>query len=170
MTLPCRSWWLAAVALLAGFAQAAPTAEALFARCPDGPPTSDVLNRTIDAGFWRTGPVLAVFWSVDCAFCRRHNERLGRLLREPALAATRVLGVSTDGRLDTVRNAVQKWGYSFPVIVDGSGACGLQAQLTPRKLVPMTCWLGAAPAQPRCIPGEMSDDDLRGLLRHGSSR
>ncbi|PTT88108.1 hypothetical protein DBR42_10365 [Pelomonas sp. HMWF004] len=161
---------LAGIALLASFAHAAPNAEALFARCPGGPPARDVLDRSIDAEFWRVGPVLTVFWSVDCAFCRRHNERLSRLLQEPSLGLTRVLGVSIDGRLDAVRGAVQKRGYSFPVIVDGAGPCALQPQLTDRKLVPMTCWLGPAPTQPRCVPGEMSEEDLRELLRQGSRR
>lgn len=157
---------LAAAVLLAGLARAAPTAEAAFAGCPAGAPTQDVLGHRIDPGFWRAGPVLAVFWSVDCAFCRRHNERMGRLLQEPALRGARVLGVAVDAEPDAVRRAVQQRGYAFPVIVDG--ACGLQAQLTQRKWVPMTCWLGEAPTQPRCIPGEMSEDDLRELLRHGS--
>jgi hypothetical protein len=165
----CRRsrWLLAGIALVASLAQAAPSADALFARCPGGQPARDVLDRSIDAGFWRAGPVLAVFWSVDCAFCHRHNERLSRMLREPAMAATRVLGVSIDDRLDAVRSAVQKRGYTFPVIVDGSGPCAVRPQITERKLVPLTCWLGPAPTQPRCIPGEMSEEDLRGLLSHG---
>jgi thiol-disulfide isomerase/thioredoxin len=161
------AWCLASIALLASLAQAAPNAEGLYARCPGGAPSRDVMGRAIDAEFWRAGPVLAVFWSVDCAFCRRHNERLGRLSQEPSMGLTRVLGVSVDGRLDTVRSAVQKRGYPFPVIVDGTGPCALQPQLTERRLVPMTCWLGPAPTQPRCIPGEMGEDDLRDLLRQG---
>lgn len=166
------AWSFASIALLAGFAQASPNAEDLFARCPGGPPAHDVQERAIDPSFWRAGPVLAVFWSVDCAFCRRHNERIGRLMQEPSLGGARVLGVSIDGRLETVRSAVQKRGYAFPVIVivDGAGPCALQPQLTERKLVPMTCWLGPAPTQPRCIPGEMSEDDLRELLRRASGR
>jgi thiol-disulfide isomerase/thioredoxin len=157
------------MALLLGLmiaAQAAPAADdaaGLFAGCPGGPPKTDVQGRRLDAGFWRRGPMLAVFWSPDCAFCQRHNERLGRLLRDAPDAT--VLGVAVDATVDAVRRTVERRGYAFPVIVDGQGDCALRPQLTSRRLVPMTCWLGDASASPRCIPGEMGEDDLRGLLR-----
>jgi thiol-disulfide isomerase/thioredoxin len=107
--------------------------------------------------------VLAVFWSPPCGFCQRHNERLDRLLRE--MPGATVLGVAVDAEPDAVRRAVQRRGYGFPTLVDGAGDCALRPQLTPRRVVPMTCWLGESPTQPRCVPGEMSDDDLRELLR-----
>ncbi|MGQ3055092.1 MAG: TlpA family protein disulfide reductase [Roseateles sp.] len=158
-----RPWaWLASL-VLAGVAQAEPGAQALFARCPGGVPSADVQGRAIDAGFWQRGPVLAVFWSKDCAFCHRHNDRLNRLLDEQPGAA--VLGVAIDRDAEAVRRTAARRAYRFPVIVDGPGGCALQPQLTPRKLVPMTCWLGEAPTQPRCVPGEMGEDDLRELLR-----
>ena len=149
---------LAALPALADESAAAP-----FARCPGGPPQVDVRGRPISADFFHRGPVLAVLWSVDCAFCQRHNQRLNALAAEIPGAA--VLGVSVDGDAAAVRRTVEKRGYGFPVVVDGSGGCALRPQLTPRRLVPMTCWLGTAPTAPRCIPGEMSDDDLRELLR-----
>ncbi|MBV8037667.1 TlpA disulfide reductase family protein [Roseateles sp.] len=154
---------LCAGLLAFGLAQAAPGADTWPALCPGGPPKTDVQGRPMAADFWRRGPVLAVLWSVDCGFCQRHNERLDRLLREAPGAA--VLGVAVDGQPDAVSRAVARRGYDFPVIVDGSGDCALRPQLTPRRVVPMTCWLGDAPTQPRCIPGEMSDEDLRALLR-----
>ena len=157
-------WALLGGLLLAlGIAHANPSAEDLFAHCPGGIPKVDVQGRAIDMATWRNGPVLTVFWSPDCAFCHRHNDRLSRLLRETPGAA--VLGVAVDGSPEVVRRTVARRGYAFPVIVDGSGDCALRPQLTARRLVPMTCWLGAAPTQPRCIPGEMSDDDLRELLK-----
>lgn len=142
-------------------------ATALFVTCPAGAPTRDVQGRPIDAGFWRRGPVLAVLWSVDCAFCRRHNERLGLALQSVPGAA--VLGVAVDDDVEAVRRAVERRGYAFPVIVDGRDGCALRPQLTSRRVVPMTCWLGKVPSQPRCIPGEMADDDLRDLLRQARS-
>lgn len=156
--------WLLA---LLGATQAQAGAEALFAGCAGGAPRVDLQGRSIAADFWRRGPVLAVFWSTDCAFCQRHNERLNRLLAEVPDAA--VLGVAVDGDAAVVRRTVERRGYTFPVIVDGSGGCALRPQLTPRRLVPMSCWLGDPPTPPRCIPGEMSDDDLRGLLRQARS-
>lgn len=158
-----RRWVLLAGLLVLGAAQADPGAEALFARCAAGAPRADLQGRPIEAEFWRRGPVLAVFWSTDCAFCQRHNERLARLLRETPGAA--VLGVAVEGAPGAVRRAVERRGYDFPVVVDGEGDCALRPQLTPRRVVPMTCWLGESPTQPRCVPGEMSDDDLRELLR-----
>lgn len=156
--------WMAVAALcMAGLARAEPATEAPFAQCPSGPPATDVQGRALDWAGWRTQPLLVVLWSPDCGFCQRHNEKLARLLRETPGAA--VLGLAVDGSADAVRRAVQRRGYDFPVLVDGSGPCALRPRLTPRRLVPMTCWLGDAPTQPRCIPGEMSDDDLRELLQ-----
>lgn len=153
----------AAVALAALPALADDSAAALFARCPGGPPQVDIRGQPMAADFFRRGPVLAVLWSIDCAFCQRHNQRLNALAAEMPGAV--VLGVSVDGDAAAVRRAVEKRGYGFPVVVDGSGGCALRPQITARRLVPMTCWLGAAPTMPRCIPGEMSDDDLRELLQ-----
>lgn len=153
-------------ALVSPGAWAAADASELFAHCADGPPSRDLQGRDIPADFWRGGPVLAVFWSPDCGFCQRHNARLMRLHREQPSAA--VLGVAVDGSTDAVRQAVGRRGYDFPVIRDGLDRCALRPQLTERRLVPMTCWLGAAPAGPRCIPGEMSEDDLRTLLRQAA--
>ena len=153
----------AALALAALPALADGSAAALFARCPSGMPQADVRGRPMASDFFRRGPVLAVLWSVDCAFCHRHNERLNVLAAEYPGAA--ILGIAVDASASRVRQATERRGYGFPVIVDGTGDCALRPQLTPRRLVPMTCWLGEAPTQPRCIPGEMSDDDLRELLR-----
>lgn len=154
---------LLAALLATGLAQADPAAEALFAQCPSGIPTRDLQGRSLDWPALRAAPVLAVIWSPDCAFCARHNEKLGRLLRETPGAA--VIGLAVDGTPEAVKRAVQRRGYEFPVLVDGHGPCALRPQLTPRRVVPITCWLGDAPRPPRCIPGEMSEDDLRELLK-----
>jgi len=158
-----KRWALIASFCVAGWVHAAPAAEALFADCPAGPPTTDVLGRPLDWPAWRGQALLAVLWSPDCAFCQRHNDKLTRLLRETPGAA--VIGIAVDGTAEAVRHIAQRRGYGFPVLVDGTGPCALRPQLTPRRIVPMTCWLGEAPTQPRCIPGEMSDDDLRELLK-----
>lgn len=150
--------------LLSAGALAAPGAQELFSGCTAGAPANDVLARPMPADFWAHGPVLAVFWSIDCAFCHRHNDRLNRLLKAELGAA--VVGIAVDGDTASVQATVKKRGYGFPVIQD---RCGLREQLTTRKLVPMTCWLGAAPSQPQCIPGEMAEDDLRELLRQARS-
>lgn len=154
---------LAGLLVLASIAEADPTAETLFAQCPSGLPKSDVQGRPLDWAAWRPTPVLAVIWSPDCAFCQRHNAKLDALLREMPGAA--VIGIAVDSPPEAVTRAVKRRGYSFPVIADGTGPCAVRPQLTPRRVIPMTCWLGEAPTQPRCIPGEMSDDDLRDLLK-----
>jgi thiol-disulfide isomerase/thioredoxin len=154
---------LAGLLVLASVAEADPTAETLSAQCPSGLPKSDVQGRPLDWAAWRPTPVLAVIWSPDCAFCQRHNAKLDALLREFPDAA--VIGIAVDSPPEAVMRAVKRRGYSFPVIADGTGRCAVRPQLTPRRVIPMTCWLGEAPTQPRCIPGEMSDDDLRDLLK-----
>lgn len=104
-----------------------------------------------------------MIWSPDCGFCQRHNAKLDALLREVPGAA--VIGIAVDSLPEVVTRTVQRRGYAFPVVVDGVGPCAVRPHLTPRRVIPMTCWLGDAPTQPRCIPGEMSDDDLRDLLK-----
>lgn len=156
-------WLLAGLLGFSSWVQADPAAEALWAACPSGLPTADVQGRPLDWAAWRHTPVLAVIWSPDCAFCQRHNAKLDALLREVPGAA--VIGIAVDSLPEVVTRTVQRRGYAFPVIADGSGPCAARPQLTPRRVIPMTCWLGDAPTQPRCIPGEMSDDDLRDLLK-----
>lgn len=147
----------------ARLAEADPQAETLFAQCPSGLPATDLQGRPLDWAAWRSTPILAVIWSPDCAFCQRHNAKLDALLRE--LPGAAVIGIAMDSSPEAVTRAVRRRGYSFPVIADGSGPCEVRPQLTPRRVIPMTCWLGEAPTQPCCIPGEMSDDDLRDLLK-----
>lgn len=154
---------LASLLGFASMAEADPSAEALFAACPSGLPTIDIQGRPLDWTAWRHTPVLAVIWSPDCAFCQRHNAKLDALLREAPGAA--VIGIAVDSPPYSVTRTVQRRGYTFPVIADGSGPCAVRPQLTPRRVIPMTCWLGEAATQPPCIPGEMSDDDLRDLLK-----
>lgn len=156
-------WLLASLLGFSSWVQADPAAEALWAACPSGSPKADVQRRPLDWAAWRGSPVLAVIWSPDCAFCQRHNAKLDALLREVPGAA--VIGIAVDSLPEVVTRTVQRRGYAFPVIADGSGPCAARPQLTPRRVIPMTCWLGDAPTQPRCIPGEMSDDDLRDLLK-----
>lgn len=163
LKVPVGRWLLAGMLGFSSLVQADPAAEALWAACPAGLPKSDVQGRPLDWAAWRHTQVLAVLWSPACAFCQRHNAKLEALLREVPDAA--VIGIAVDSPPDAVTRAVQRRGYSFPVIADGSGPCAVRPQLTPRRVVPMTCWLGEAPAQPRCIPGEMSNDDLRDLLK-----
>lgn len=159
--------WLGAVACcgVAGLAHSVPVAETAFARCSAGVPAHDLQGREMAPAWWRKESVLVVFWSVDCPFCRRHNERLDAAYQALSAEGVRVVAVSTDDEVESVRAAVRRRGYTFPVLMDGQGDCQLRAQLTARKVVPMTCWLGKPLSQPRCIPGEMAEGDLRDMLR-----
>ncbi|TXI24352.1 MAG: redoxin domain-containing protein [Roseateles sp.] len=157
-----RRWALIATLCAAGLAQAAPVAPELPASCPAGLPATDALGRALPVAASREQSLLVVFWSPDCAFCRRHNEKLRQLLHEVPGAA--VITVGVDDSALAIRTIASRRAYDFPVLVEGDGACALRPQLTPRRVVPMTCWLGDAPTQPRCIPGEMSVQDLRELL------
>lgn len=163
LKIPVCRWLLAGLLAFSRLVQADPAAEALWAACPAGLPKSDVQGRPLDWAGWRHSPVLAVIWSPDCAFCQRHNAKLDALLRE--LPGAAVIGIAVDSPPQAVTRTVQRRGYAFPVIADGTGLCAVRPQLTPRRVIPMTCWLGGVPTQPRCIPGEMSDDDLRELLK-----
>ncbi len=127
------------------------------------PPVLLLDGRKIEPADWKGKAAVVVFWSVDCAYCRRHNARLDKLYRELQASGSKlqILGVATDTDAQAVRSFLLDKDYRFPVTLDK----GLRAQLTERKVVPMTVLIDRQGLFLMAIPGEMSEDDLLGLAR-----
>jgi thiol-disulfide isomerase/thioredoxin len=126
--------------------------------------------RLLDGG--RFGPAQAaghamvvVFWTTSCPYCRRHNPRIERLHRAAAGRPLRVLGVAREHDAAAVRRHAQAMGYSFPITLD---AQPLAQVLTLRRLVPLTVTVDRQGRLGQVIPGEMSEEDVLGLLQQAT--
>jgi len=119
-----------------------------------GPPLSDSAGVGV--------PTVLVFWSVDCAYCKRHNARIAQLQAAVDPRRLRVLGVLEGGDVEAARQEVTGRGWHFPVLIDDGR---LRARVTPRRMVPMTCLLAADGRLHQCIPGEMSEADVMELAQ-----
>jgi peroxiredoxin len=111
---------------------------------------------------WRGHAAVIVFWSTDCAFCRRHNARIDKLYRSLQSRGSdlRVLGLATDRDPQTVRRHVAEQGLRFPVALDVGG---IRATLTDRVVVPMTVLIDRDGRLLLAIPGEMSAEDIEAV-------
>ena len=162
----CRDWtrrrWLGAA--LAGQASwAAPTAHAAVpSDVIDWPALRDIDGRTVAAASWRGLPAVLVFWATDCAFCRRHNAHIDRLFRSVDPHRLRVMGVVMEADAAAARHYRVAQDYRFPVVADNGR---LRARFTQRRVIPMTCTVGADGRLLQCIPGEMAEDDVLDLAR-----
>ncbi len=116
----------------------------------------------LDADRLKGAPVIVVFWATWCGFCERHNVRVERLYRSLQGQSPQVLGVAIDGDRVSVGRFVRARGWTFPVAVDDGS---IRRQFTARRMVPMTCVVGASGDIRQCIPGEMAEDDVMALAR-----
>lgn len=116
----------------------------------------------IEPAQWQGRSVLVVFWATWCSYCKRHNERLSRLYAARDETSPRVLALSVDGDAASVARHVRAQGWTFPVALDEGR---LRPQLTDRLSVPLTVLIGPEGQVRERIPGEMTEDDLRQLLR-----
>ena len=128
--------------------------------------------RTLDGGLW--GPkqaegraVVAVFWSVTCPFCRRHNEHVQKLHEAARGKALAVLGISRDKDEAAVRRYVAEKRYTFPVTLD---AAALEPQLASRRVIPLTVTVDRRGRLLQSYPGEMFEEDLLELLALAEAR
>lgn len=126
----------------------------------DSPPLTTLAGQPLSPGAWRGVPTVVVFWSVDCAYCQRHNSRIAQLHATADPQGLQVLGVAEGGDAAAARQEAARRGWRFPMVTDDGH---LRARFTPRRVVPMTCLLAADGRLAQCIPGEMSEADVMAL-------
>jgi thiol-disulfide isomerase/thioredoxin len=120
----------------------------------------------LDGGHW--GPaqaqgaaVVVVFWSLHCAFCLRHNQRLTRLADAIGERPLRVLTAVREPEPEATRQHLRRQGWRFPVTLE---VAPLAAVLSTRRFSPLTVTVERSGRLRQVIPGEMADDDIMGLL------
>lgn len=119
----------------------------------DGPPLS--------AESLRGMTTVLVFFSIDCPYCRRHNQRLSKLAAQHS-ERLRVVGAASDTDLDALRRYRDSQGLRFPIT---AGAQALRERVTPRRVIPFTAVITTDGAFKERIPGEMTEEDILGLAR-----
>lgn len=107
-------------------------------------------------------PVVAVFWSTTCPFCRRHNQHIEKLHRAAAGRGLLVLGIARDRDAARVRAYAQAQGYTFPVTMDHQS---LAAALAARNVIPLTVTIDRRGRVLQAIAGEMFEEDVMDLAR-----
>lgn len=105
---------------------------------------------------------MLVFFSTSCVYCLRHNPRLQTLADAGVGLPLQVLGVAHEQHADEVRRHLARHGLRFAVTLDERP---LHQALSPRRITPLTVVLDRTGRLQVVIPGEMSEDDVMGLLR-----
>ena len=163
MTAPARRRLLA---VLAGGALGAGWAPLQAAPAAPGEAVAWPRVKLLDGSDW--GPaqtqgkaVVAVFWSITCPFCMRHNAHLEALRQASAGRPLVLIGSVHENDPPAVRALMARRGWRFDVTTDHAP---MAAALSLRRLTPLTISVDREGRLKQVIPGEMSADDMRGLL------
>lgn len=105
---------------------------------------------------------VVVLFATTCPFCRRHNQRIEKLVQATRGAALRVVAAAQDGSPEPVRRYLEAQGLSFTVTLDEAP---LRRTLTPRRVIPLTAVIDRHGRLREVIPGEMAEDDVLELAR-----
>ncbi len=119
-------------------------------------------GRRLDAAMLKARPVVAVFWSTTCPFCRNHNRHVEKLQRISSGSDLLVLGVSIDRDMDAIVDHVRHEGYTFAVTAD---AGKLGPVFDARHVIPRTYAVERGGRLVAAIPGEMFEEDVLELMR-----
>lgn len=106
--------------------------------------------------------VVAVFWSITCAFCQRHNAHIEALRRATQRQPLELITIVRESDGTAVRRHLQRHGWQFPVTLDNPP---MAAALSMRRLTPLTVTVDRQGRLLQVIPGEMSEDDVFGLRK-----
>jgi thiol-disulfide isomerase/thioredoxin len=119
---------------------------------------------TLKSADWQGRVGVVVFWSLTCAFCRRHNEHVEKLHRA-ALAAglpLAVLGVLREPDPAAAARQIQQRRYSFAHTLD---LAPMAAALSERRISPLTAVVSRQGRLKMVLPGEMFEEDVMELLQ-----
>ncbi|MDP4302541.1 TlpA disulfide reductase family protein [Leptothrix discophora] len=153
---------LAAAALLAGVLPRLHAAPVARGEAVTWPGVTLVDGRRVEAADLQGVATVVVFFDTGCAYCKRHNPRMDRLVRQHPDAPLRVILAAHDRAVEPVRDYRARLAPSLDATLD---AASLHAALSERRVVPLTCVIDRAGVLREVIPGEMSEDDVMGLIR-----
>lgn len=106
--------------------------------------------------------VVAVFWSVTCPYCQRHNNHVEALRRATQGQALELITIARETDASVVQRHVQRRSWQFAVTLDNPP---MAAALSMRRLTPLTVTVDRQGRLLQVIPGEMSEDDVLGLRK-----
>ena len=158
------------LALIAG-ALAVPAVMPLQAApAAPGQPVAWPQVRLLDGSTWSAAQaegkaVVAVFWSLTCPYCQRHNNHIETLRQAVQGQALELVTIVRENDPPAVRRHMQQRGWQFAVTTDDAP---MAAALSLRRLTPLTVTVGRQGRLLQVIPGEMSEDDVLGLRKLGA--
>jgi hypothetical protein len=106
--------------------------------------------------------VVAVFWSITCAYCRSHNAHIETLRRAACGLPLEPITIAHENDANAVRAAMARHGWHFAATLDYPP---MAAALSQRRLTPLTVSVDRRGRLKQLIPGEMSEDDVLELRR-----
>lgn len=121
----------------------------------------------LDGTTW-TGPApgqdatVAVFFTLTCPYCARHNVHVQSLHARSREMPLRILGVAQDCTVEQARRYLQRQGLTFPVTRDHER---LHTALSSRRGVPLSCVVDRQQRLREVIRGEMFEHDVMQLDR-----
>jgi len=123
--------------------------------------------RLLDGSIWGAAQasgkaVVAVFWSITCPFCRRHNVHVEKLRQAAAGQPLELITIARENDPQAVQGYMARHGWQFAVTLDHAP---MSAALSTRKLIPLTFSIDRRGRLKQVIPGEMSEDDVLDLLK-----
>jgi len=106
--------------------------------------------------------VVAVFWSVTCPFCQRHNDHLEVLRRAVLGQPLELITIAREHDGAAVQRHLRRRGWQFAVTLDDPP---MAAALSMRRLTPLTVTVDRQGRLLQVIPGEMSEGDVLALRK-----
>ena len=106
--------------------------------------------------------VVAVFWSVTCPFCARHNQHVEKLRQAVAGKPLELLTISRDADPQAVARYLARRDLHFPVTLDSQP---MAAALSTRNMIPLTVTVDRQGRLKQVIPGEMFEEDVLDLQK-----
>ena len=109
--------------------------------------------------------VVAVFWSVTCPFCARHNQHVEKLRQAVAGKPLELLTISRDADPQAVTRYLARRDLHFAVTLDSQP---MAAALSTRNMIPLTVTVNRQGRLKQVIPGEMFEEDVLDLQKLAS--
>ena len=106
--------------------------------------------------------VVAVFWSLTCPYCQRHNNHVETLRQAMQGQPLELITIVRENDPPAVRRHMQQRGWQFAVTPDDAP---MAAALSQRRLTPLTVTVDRQGRLLQVIPGEMTEDDVLGLRK-----